>query len=50
LDLKILAMTARDVFVGSGVIPGQTIEEVDDLGFAPPPPTTNGVSAGHHAL
>jgi lipopolysaccharide/colanic/teichoic acid biosynthesis glycosyltransferase len=36
LDLKILAMTVRDVFRTAGVIPGQTIEEVDDLGFAPP--------------
>ena len=55
LDLKILAMTVRDVFRSAGVIPGQTIEEVDDLGFAPS--NANGLngagsaeSAGHHAL
>ena len=33
LDLKILAMTVRDVVRRSGVIPGQDIDEVDDLGL-----------------
>lgn len=33
LDLRILAMTARDVVKGKGVISGQSFDEVDDLGF-----------------
>jgi sugar transferase EpsL len=33
LDLKIFAMTARDVFRRSGVIPGQNVDDVDDLGL-----------------
>jgi lipopolysaccharide/colanic/teichoic acid biosynthesis glycosyltransferase len=36
LDLKILAMTVRDVFARSGVIPGQSVDDVDDLGLAAP--------------
>ena len=35
LDLKILAMTVRDVFKGKGVISGQSVDDVDDLGLAP---------------
>jgi sugar transferase EpsL len=35
LDFKILAMTVRDVFGGAGVIPGQSVDDVDDLGFMP---------------
>ena len=35
LDLRILAMTVRDVFVAKGVIPGQDVDDVDDLGLAP---------------
>lgn len=35
LDLRILAMTIRDVVRSRGVVPGQDIDEVDDLGFAP---------------
>ena len=33
LDLRILAMTVRDVFRGSGVISGQDVDDVDDLGL-----------------
>jgi lipopolysaccharide/colanic/teichoic acid biosynthesis glycosyltransferase len=33
LDMKILVMTARDVFRRSGVIPGQDVDDVDDLGL-----------------
>jgi sugar transferase EpsL len=35
LDLKILARTARDVVSRKGVIPGQSVDEIDDLGFLP---------------
>ncbi|MCX5743414.1 MAG: sugar transferase [Proteobacteria bacterium] len=38
LDLKILAMTVRDVFVAKGVIPGQNVDDVDDLGLVPDRP------------
>lgn len=34
LDLKILALTVVNVFRSSGVIPGQRLEEVDDLGLS----------------
>lgn len=34
LDMKILAMTVRDVLKGQGVVSGQSIDDVDDLGFA----------------
>jgi sugar transferase EpsL len=34
LDLKILLMTVRDVFAAKDVLPGQTMDEVDDLGLA----------------
>jgi sugar transferase EpsL len=34
LDVKILMRTARDVFRRSGVIPGQDVDDVDDLGLA----------------
>jgi lipopolysaccharide/colanic/teichoic acid biosynthesis glycosyltransferase len=33
LDLKILLMTIRDVFRSRGVVPGQNVDDVDDLGF-----------------
>ncbi len=35
LDLRILAMTVRDVVLSRGVLPGQDIDEVDDLELAP---------------
>jgi len=35
LDLRILAMTVREVLLERGAIPGQDIDEIDDLGFAP---------------
>ena len=35
LDLKILAMTIRDVVKSKGVISGQSLDDVDDLGFVP---------------
>jgi lipopolysaccharide/colanic/teichoic acid biosynthesis glycosyltransferase len=35
LDLKILAMTVRDVFRSKGVLNGQNVDDVDDLGLAP---------------
>jgi len=35
LDLRIIAMTLQEVFLTRGAIPGQDIDEVDDLGFAP---------------
>ncbi len=38
LDLKILAMTVRDVFGAKGVIPGQNVDDVDDLGLTPDRP------------
>ena len=34
LDLRILAMTIRDVLLSRGVLPGQDIDEVDDLDLA----------------
>jgi lipopolysaccharide/colanic/teichoic acid biosynthesis glycosyltransferase len=34
LDLRILAMTVRDVVLTRGVLPGQDIDEVDDLDLA----------------
>ncbi len=33
LDLRILAMTIRDVFLTRGVVPGQDVDEIDDLDF-----------------
>jgi sugar transferase EpsL len=35
LDLKILTMTVRDVLKGDGVVSGQSVDDVDDLGLAP---------------
>jgi len=35
LDAKILALTVREIFRGEGVVAGQTIDDVDDLGLAP---------------
>jgi sugar transferase EpsL len=35
LDLRILLLTIRDVVGTRGVLPGQDIDEIDDLGFAP---------------
>jgi len=34
LDLRILLLTIRDVVGTRGVLPGQDIDEIDDLGFA----------------
>ena len=45
LDLKILAMTVRDVFAAKGVIPGQNVDDVDDLGLTPDRPR----KGDHHA-
>lgn len=45
LDLKILAMTVRDVFGAKGVIPGQNVDDVDDLGLTPDRPR----KGDHHA-
>jgi sugar transferase EpsL len=54
LDLKILAMTLGDVLMSAGVISGQNVADVDDLGVAPQP--SNGAtrlegvtSGGTHA-
>ena len=33
LDLQILMLTIRDVVGSRGVLPGQNIDEIDDLGF-----------------
>jgi lipopolysaccharide/colanic/teichoic acid biosynthesis glycosyltransferase len=38
LDLKIIAMTVLDVFRAKGVIPGQNVDDVDDLGLVPDRP------------
>lgn len=38
VDLKILLMTARDVFLSKGVIPGQNVDDVDDVGLVPDRP------------
>jgi lipopolysaccharide/colanic/teichoic acid biosynthesis glycosyltransferase len=35
LDARILARTVRDVLRPAGTIPGQSLEDVDDLGLAP---------------
>jgi len=35
LDLKILALTAKQAVFGSGVLSGQNVDDVDDLGLAP---------------
>jgi lipopolysaccharide/colanic/teichoic acid biosynthesis glycosyltransferase len=35
LDVRILLLTIRDVVATRGVLPGQDIDEIDDLGFAP---------------
>lgn len=35
LDLKILAMTVHQAAFGSGVLSGQNVDDVDDLGLAP---------------
>jgi len=49
LDAKILALTVLDVFRSRGVITGQNVDDVDDLGLAPrgdasQPEGTNGAS------
>jgi len=38
LDFKILLMTVKDVFASSGVIPGQNVDDVDDVGLTPDRP------------
>ncbi len=38
LDLEILALTVKGLFVDEGMIYGQTVEEVDDLGLVPDRP------------
>jgi sugar transferase EpsL len=35
LDIKVLFKTLFDVFVTRGVVPGQDVDEVDDLGLTP---------------
>lgn len=35
LDVKIIAMTIKQAVFGSGVLSGQDVDEVDDLGLAP---------------
>ncbi|HSD66850.1 MAG TPA: sugar transferase [Vicinamibacteria bacterium] len=35
LDARILARTVREVFRSAGMVPGQSLEDVDDLGLAP---------------
>ncbi len=35
LDARILALTVREVLRGGGVVSGQSLEEVDDLGLLP---------------
>jgi lipopolysaccharide/colanic/teichoic acid biosynthesis glycosyltransferase len=35
LDIKILFKTVLDVFFTRGVVPGQDVDEVDDLGLSP---------------
>lgn len=35
LDAKILAMTVQQALFGSGVLSGQNVDDVDDLGLAP---------------
>jgi lipopolysaccharide/colanic/teichoic acid biosynthesis glycosyltransferase len=48
LDLYILARTAREVFRASNIVHGQTVEEVDDIGLAPPAPS--GARAGKNGV
>jgi sugar transferase EpsL len=43
VDLKILLMTVRDVFTSKGVIPGQNVDDVDDLGLTPDRPRNGAV-------
>jgi lipopolysaccharide/colanic/teichoic acid biosynthesis glycosyltransferase len=45
LDLQILAKTVLDVFAAKGVIPGQNVDDVDDLGLTPDRPH----KGDHHA-
>ncbi len=45
IDLKILAMTVRDVFAASGVISGQNVDDVDDVGLTPDRPRNGGTHA-----
>ncbi|MBN9162655.1 MAG: sugar transferase, partial [Myxococcales bacterium] len=35
LDAKIIAMTIKQALFGSGVLSGQNVDDVDDLGLAP---------------
>ena len=35
LDVKIIAMTIKQALFGSGVLSGQNVDDVDDLGLAP---------------
>ena len=35
LDVKIIAMTLKQALFGSGVLSGQNVDDVDDLGLAP---------------
>jgi lipopolysaccharide/colanic/teichoic acid biosynthesis glycosyltransferase len=35
LDARILARTVLEVLGGTGVVPGQTLDDIDDLGLAP---------------
>jgi sugar transferase EpsL len=42
LDLRIILLTIRDVLGTRGVLPGQDIDDVDDLGFAPRALEANG--------
>jgi lipopolysaccharide/colanic/teichoic acid biosynthesis glycosyltransferase len=46
LDAKILARTLLDVVASSGVISGQNVDDVDDLGLAQPPPQEPKHAAG----
>ncbi|MBA3403871.1 MAG: sugar transferase [Gemmatimonadaceae bacterium] len=46
LDLKILAMTVRAVLRSDGVIHGQSVDDVDDLGLAAPSALASDDGAG----
>ncbi|MBL0219311.1 MAG: sugar transferase [Myxococcales bacterium] len=45
VDLKILLLTVRDVLSSRGVIPGQNVDDVDDLGLVPDRPRHGGGDA-----
>jgi lipopolysaccharide/colanic/teichoic acid biosynthesis glycosyltransferase len=45
LDVKILLLTVRDVLGSKGVIPGQNVDDVDDLGLVPDRPPIGGPDA-----